>query len=76
MDSTLGRLSGLGLINSLGSKRTQDFSANNDTIEKVGDSYGGSINTINDAVSKANKKYGLFSGGARRRANNLINTAR
>ena len=76
LDSSFMKLTPVGLINGIGAKRTQDFSANNDTIEKVGGSYGGSLNTINDAVAKANKKYGLFSGGARRRANNLINTAR
>ena len=76
LDSSFMKLTPVGLINGIGAKRTQDFSANNDTIEKVGDSYGGSLNTINDAVAKANKKYGLFSGGARRKANNLINTAR
>nr|DAG88875.1 MAG TPA: hypothetical protein [Crassvirales sp.] len=70
------KLTPVGLINGIGGKRTQDFSANNDTIEKVGGSYGGSVNLINEAVSKAGKKYGLFSGGARRRANRLINTAR
>ena len=76
LDSSFMKLTPVGLINGIGAKRTQDFSANNDTIEKVGGSYGGSLNTINDAVAKANKKYGLFSGGARRKANNLINTAR
>ena len=76
LDSSFMKLTPVGLINGIGAKRTQDFSANNDTIEKVGGSYGGSVNTINDAVSKANKKYGLFSGGARRRANRLIDTAR
>ena len=76
LDSSFMKLTPVGLINGIGAKRTQDFSANNDTIERVGGSYGGSVNTINDAVSKANKKYGLFSGGARRRANRLINTAR
>lgn len=76
LDSSFMKLTPVGLINGIGAKRTQDFSANNDTIEKVGGSYGGSINTINDAVSKANKKYGLFSGGARKRANRLIDTAR
>ena len=76
MDSTLGQVSGLGLINSLGAKRTKQFSANNDTIEKVGGDYADSINTIEDAVSKASKKYGLFSNGARKRANRLIDTAR
>ena len=62
MDSTLGRLSGLGLINSLGSKRTKDFSLNKDTIEKVGGSYAGAVNTMEEAASKAGKKVGLFSG--------------
>ena len=61
MDSTLGRLSGLGLINSLGSKRTKDFSLNKDTIEKVGGSYAGAVNTMEEAASKAGKKVGLFS---------------
>lgn len=76
LDSSFMKLTPVGLINGIGGKRTQDFSANNDTIEKVGSSYGGSVNLINEAVSKAGKKYGLFSGGARRRANRLINTAR
>lgn len=76
MDSTVGRLSGLGLVNGFAGGSTQDFSANNDTIEKVGGSYGGSVNTINDAVSKAGKKYGLFSSGARKKANRLIDSAR
>lgn len=76
LDSSFMKLTPAGLINSLGAKRTQQFSANNDTIEKVGGSYGGSVATINDAVSKANKKYGLFSSGDRRKANALIDEAR
>ena len=61
MDSTFGRISGVGLINSLGSKRTKDFSLNKDTIEKVGGDYAGAVNTMKEAVSKAGKKVGLFS---------------
>lgn len=61
MDSTFGRISGVGLINSLGSKRTKDFSLNKDTIEKVGGDYVGAVNTMKEAVSKAGKKVGLFS---------------
>lgn len=76
MDSTFGRISGVGLINSIGAKRSKQFSANKDTIEKVGSDYADSVNTIEDAVSKAGKKYGLFSNGARKRANRLIDTAR
>ena len=76
LDSNFMKLTPVGLVNGLGAKKTQDFSANNDTIEKVGGSYGGSVNTINDAVSKAGKKYGLFSSGARKKANRLIDSAR
>ena len=76
MDSTFGRISGVGLFNDAFGKTTQQFSANNDTIEKVGGDYADSVNTIEDAVSKAGKKYGLLSNGARKRANRLIDTAR
>lgn len=61
MDSTLGKLSGLGLINSLGAKRTKDFSLNKDTIEKVGSDYAGAVKTMEDAASKAGKRVGFFS---------------
>lgn len=73
MDSTLGQVSGLGLINSLGSKRTKDFSLNKDTIEKVGGDYAGAVNTMEEAVSKAGKKVGLFSSTSR--FNKLIDKA-
>lgn len=76
LDSSFMKLTPAGLINGLGAKRTQQFSANNNTIEQVGGDYGGSVGTINNAVSKANKKYGLFSGRARKRANKLIDLAR
>lgn len=65
-------LSALGI----GAKRAKQFSANNDTIEKVGGDYADSVNTIEGAVSKAGKKYGLFSNSARKQANRLIDTAR
>lgn len=61
MDSTFGRISGVGLINSIGAKRTKDFSLNKDTIEKVGGDYAGAVNTMEEAASKAGKKVGLFS---------------
>lgn len=76
LDSSFGRILGAGLINDAFGKTTQQFSANKDTIEKVGGDYADSVNTIEDAVSKAGKKYGLFSNGARKRANRLIDTAR
>ena len=63
-------------INSLGGKYSDSFSVNQDTIEQVGSSYGGSVADINNAASKASKKYGLFSSGARRDANRQIAEAR
>lgn len=76
LDSSFMKLTPAGLINGLGAKRAKQFSANNDTLEKVGGDYADSVNTIEDAVSKAGKKYGLFSSGARKRANRLIDAAR
>lgn len=76
LDSYVGKLTPIGLVNGIWAKKTQDFSANDDTIEKVGSSYGGSVNTINDAVSKAGKKYGLFSSGDKKKANRIIDSAR
>lgn len=66
----------VGLINDLGGSKTQDFSADKATIEQVGSSYGGTVSDINEAVSVAGKKYGLFEAGARNAANERINEAR
>ena len=62
-------------INSLGGKRAKNFSINQATAAQVGASYGGSMTDITNAANKAGKKYGLFSGGSRRKANNLIDEA-
>ena len=62
-------------INSIGGKRSKKFSVDTNTIKQVGSSYGGSVAAINNAASKANKKYGLFNSGARRRANREIDEA-
>ena len=56
--------------------KTQDFAKDMATLETVGGSYGGSSALIADAANKAGKKYGLFSLGAKRRANKLIDRAR
>lgn len=63
-------------INSIGGKRADSFSTNQWTLSQVGGSYGGSVADINDAQSKQGKKYGMFNGGARRRANRLIADAK
>ena len=70
------KLTPVGLVNAIGAKKTQEFSIDRDTIEDVGGSYGGSVKKIENAADKAGKKYGLFSGGARKRANRQIDTAR
>lgn len=75
-DSKIGMLTGIGIVNGIGTSKTQDFSADTDTIEKVGSSYGGTVAGIEKAADKAGKKYGLFSSGAKKRANNYINEMR
>ena len=62
-------------INSLGGKKARTFSVNQDTAEQVGGSYGGSMTDITKAASKSGKKYGLFSGSSRRKANRLMDEA-
>lgn len=76
LDSSLLKITPFGLVNAIGAKRTQDFAANEETIEQVGGSYGGTVSDINDAVSKAGKKYGLFSNKKRKQANKEIDAAR
>lgn len=71
----LGNALTLG-INGFFGKRTQNFSVNKQTAERVGGSYGGTMSDINDAASKAGKKYGLFSGKDRRDTDNLISDVR
>lgn len=73
LDSSLLKITPFGLVNAIGAKRTQDFAANEEAIEQVGGSYGGTVRNIASAEEKAGKKYGLFSGGARRSANRFIN---
>lgn len=76
LDSSFMKFTPASWANDMFGKTTQQFSSNKKTIEKVGRDYTDSVNTIEDAVSKAGKKYGLFSNGARKRANRLIDTAR
>lgn len=75
-DSAILKMTPVGIINAVGAKKTQDFSADDDTISKVGGSYGGTVSEINDAAEKTNKSYGLFSSGARKKANRAIDEAR
>lgn len=76
LDSKFLKLTPVGLVNAIGASSTQDFSADTHTIERVGGSYGGTVNEINEATEKAGKKYGLFSSGAKKKANQAIDEAR
>ena len=66
----------IGMLNGFGGKKTDAFAADQDILASVGSSYGGTTEDINTAASKASKKYGLFSSGARRKANRQIADAR
>ena len=71
-----GAMLGLKAVNSIGGKKTIDFSVNQEAISPVAGSYGGAANLFKDAASKAGQKYGLFSSSKRRKANELIREAR
>lgn len=59
----------IGMINGFFGKESDKFSADQDILASVGSSYGGTAVDINEAAAKSGKKYGLFSSGARRKAN-------
>jgi hypothetical protein len=59
----------ISAINDLFGKKSDPFATDVEALETVGSSYGGTASDISETASKANKKYGLFSSGARRRAN-------
>lgn len=65
----------VGMINGFGGKNSDSFGIDQDTLASVGSSYGGSVDDIQDAASKAGKKYGLFSSKARKKANKAIAAA-
>lgn len=75
LGSSLLGLTPIGLANNLFGRKTHTFNVDNDAIAQVGGDYQGSVSTFQDAANKSNKKYGLFSGGARRKANRLIDNA-
>lgn len=74
--STLGNLTGLGIINSAFGKRANTINKDNETWEQQGSAYGGSLAKVDDALTKSGKKYGLFSSRARKKANAQISEAK
>lgn len=76
LGSSFLSLSPFGLINGFGGSRANTFTKDTSAFETVGPSYTGSESTINDAVNKSGKKYGLFSQSAKNKANKLIDEAK
>jgi hypothetical protein len=66
----------IGMINGFGGKKSDSFAVDQDVVSEVGSSYGGTVDDLNDAASKAGKKYGLFSSRARKKANKAIAEAK
>lgn len=75
LDSKFLKLTPVGLINSIGAKKADTITKDNEAFEQVGSSYGGTQATVDDALTKSGKKYGLFSGRARNKANKQIHNA-
>lgn len=65
----------IGMLNGFAGKRSDTFAADQDILASIGSSYGGTTDDILDAASKSGKKYGLFSSGARKKANKAMLTA-
>lgn len=76
LDSKFLKLTPVGLVNALGASTSDKFSVDNSVREQIGGSYGGAYSFMDDAASRANKKYGLFSGSERRAANRDIAKAK
>lgn len=72
LDSKFLKLSPVGLINSIGASTSDKFSIDNSIRKQIGDSYGGAYAFMDNAASRAGKKYGLFSNGAKNSANRDI----
>ena len=66
----------VGLLNGAAGKNTNSFTIDSDVAAKVGGSYGGAMNTLNDAAEKADKELGLFSWKSRKKDNETIALAK
>lgn len=78
LGSNFFQLTPMGLVNGFFGKRSHTLDngeAEQEAIAGSGSSYTGSVHQWQDAAKYSHKKYGLFSGGARRRANRKIDTA-
>lgn len=75
-DSILGSsflgLTPIGLINGFGGKRAKKFGIDQDTLSSTNGSYDALLGNAQSSANVSGKKFGLFSSGARRKANRLI----
>lgn len=76
LDSKFMKLTPMGLVNAFGAKKADTIYKDNETWEQQGSAYGGSMAKVDDALTKSGKKYGAFSGKARRKANAQIAKAK
>lgn len=76
LDSKFMKLTPMGLVNAFGAKKADTIYKDNETWEQQGSAYGGSMAKVDDALTKSGKKYGAFSGKARRKANTQIAEAK
>ena len=72
LDSKFLKSTPIGFVNDLAAKSSDKFTVDNNVRSQMGGTYKGTYAFMDDAASKANKKYGLFSGGSRRNANRKI----
>ena len=76
LDSKFMKLTPMGLVNAFGAKKADTIYKDNETWKQQGSAYGGSMAKVDDALTKSGKKYGVFSGKARRKANAQIAEAK
>ena len=76
LGSSFLSLTPFGLINGFGGSKANTITKDKQVFETVGSSYTGTNQTVNDALTKSGKKYGLFSSKARDRANEEIEEAK
>lgn len=76
LGSSFLSLTPLGLVNGFGGKKTDTITKDDDLFAQMGSSYSGSNQTINDALQKSGKKYGLLSRSDMNDANQEIYEAR
>ena len=69
LDSKFLKLTPIGLVNAIGAKSSDKFTVDNNLRAQMQADYGGAYTFMDNAASKANKKYGLFSSGSRHEAN-------